>query len=1095
MAMPSDSDQRNQLNEHIIKQLYYVAYLKGSKLPKSLGRHSSQTKAGVSVNGCTAAFNRASSQETLAPVVLRTDNPIPVCCSVYYFEVTVNVKSRSGSLTVGLCSSRSSLAEWPGMEANSYGYHSNNGAIYHGSKELNTTTGPTYGEADVIGCGVNFVTNSVFFTKNGVFMGPITTGKKLPHPVYPCIALACAKCHVSANFGQHKFTFDIGQYIARERAVVISTAVDRKCNDQLAHVTMRNLVAAYLLHNGYLESASALGGWASKATVNSESQWSNTLSSTNGSAGQVKESAKGDSAGTVTTPPDNLVQTPASCLSSPSVNPFRLAEGDSSAGLKAPLDQNCEELLQWPEPTELLLRRRQLRDTIRAGDYFTALDLLQTHFPRLSEKDPSIGFVLRCHHFINLMCRSSEAPSFPGYKIPTANHLGGQTCHLPRSGPKPTVGIDSPRTGAQKRPKPSSSLESSPETGTNGHADTNGFVSSQPAAHFAPNSSHSNNNHHHDHSPSSCQAPIRLRLNTPESADRPHSLSDTAQLLVYPSHHHCYKDEPLRCSSNNSISPCTLTESLQDQRENGVHHISDGHKRERRVTSGVCLPVCAQTEWERGLEGVGAAVGLLDLTEQAYGNSIGRRKSLVVAHRGKSALSPISLSPPCSIGASANALFPDSLPFPDTKSSNCSDRKRNSSDRQIANRSSVVESVGNGHNGHHLANSSIPNGDAHAPSDDLSLAPCESQGCSGSETILQSADSDTHCPSSLSNQNLTAADVLYLVEYGRTLRSLALELQHRDVITPTQIQLLNGAFGLIAYQDPFTSPFRRFLDPVHRERLADAVNSAIMVHFNQPATPVLDSALAFMESALADDGNGHLSANLDPPLCEQTSDHFRSSIDLPADSRTDTFSDTTVTHMRRSSDPLAQPLRTSTVSFSYSRASPARTAGPLQAARIRPLLTDTQSAGVVDTSDDVANGSNQFSRSTGTSVVSTSIYIAPSALVSVGSRSDPQATNRSSSASNASAFLRPTSLITRISTRDTQLGPSHSPSLLTPSTPVTSTVLGWSAQEPNESTRGAPRNIVPTSSSRLPVTSYVTNTHAPTGPELAGFFHPVLFID
>lgn len=37
-----------------------------------------------------------------------------------------------------------------------------------------------------------------------------------------------------------------------------------------------------------------------------------------------------------------------------------------------------------------------------------------------------------------------------------------------------------------------------------------------------------------------------------------------------------------------------------------------------------------------------------------------------------------------------------------------------------------------------------------------------------------------------------------------------------------------GAFGLIAYQDPYTSPFRRFLDPSHRDRLADAVNSAIM---------------------------------------------------------------------------------------------------------------------------------------------------------------------------------------------------------------------------------------------------------------------------
>lgn len=72
------------------------------------------------------------------------------------------------------------------MEINSYGYHSNNGAFYHGSKEL-PTAGPPFGESDVIGCGVNFVTNSVFFTKNGVFMGPISTGKKLVSALFTLI--------------------------------------------------------------------------------------------------------------------------------------------------------------------------------------------------------------------------------------------------------------------------------------------------------------------------------------------------------------------------------------------------------------------------------------------------------------------------------------------------------------------------------------------------------------------------------------------------------------------------------------------------------------------------------------------------------------------------------------------------------------------------------------------------------------------------------------------------------------------------------------------------------------------------------------------
>jgi Ran-binding protein 9/10 len=31
--------------------------------------------------------------------------------------------------------------------------------------------GPTYGAEDVVGCGINFTTNSAFFTKNGRYLG------------------------------------------------------------------------------------------------------------------------------------------------------------------------------------------------------------------------------------------------------------------------------------------------------------------------------------------------------------------------------------------------------------------------------------------------------------------------------------------------------------------------------------------------------------------------------------------------------------------------------------------------------------------------------------------------------------------------------------------------------------------------------------------------------------------------------------------------------------------------------------------------------------------------------------------------------------
>lgn len=163
-----------------------------------------------------------------------------------------------------------------------------------------------------------------------------------------------------------------------------------------------SLVAAYMLHNGYLESARALGGWVSKASTSPmDSPTSNLGTSTepllNGSA--IKE------------PPDpDDVRTPLSdvCnLTSPeSVNaPKSGTNGQSIGPHRAETNGGLKELFQWPEATELLLKRRQLRDMIRAGDYLSALEHLETHFQSLSEQDPSISFVLRCHHFIDLVSR------------------------------------------------------------------------------------------------------------------------------------------------------------------------------------------------------------------------------------------------------------------------------------------------------------------------------------------------------------------------------------------------------------------------------------------------------------------------------------------------------------------------------------------------------------------------------------------------------------------------------------------------------------------------------------------------------------------
>ncbi|CAH8660634.1 unnamed protein product [Schistosoma guineensis] len=598
MAFTLDDDKRCQLNEDIIKQLYLVAYMQGSKLPTCLVTNSKCSKVQVRGDGRTAVDMRSHVHQTVLPVVIKADHPIPVSCSVYYFEITVNVKSRSGLLALGVCSSRSSTNEWPGMEFTSYGYHSNSGTIYHNSKEL-PISAPSFGESDIIGCGVNFVNNSVFFTKNGVFVGPISAGKKLPHPVYPCIAFACPNCHVSVNFGHHKFAYNIGQYIARERAVAISTAVDRKCNDQLAYVTMRNLVATYLLHNGFLESAQALGEWVTKASIDSSTTTNENNEVTDNNDYNVHHNE--DSSSNYDTNGKSPVkssesETPnGSCPSSINKHIYQIdsitnstngtchlnndhnhsnhnntdtdnnsitfdelgGEQQSKLPTTAPTNQHYQskanlvksskdtilnDLFRWPEAVDILLRRRHLRETIRNGDYLSALDQLKAYFKTLWENDPSITFVLKCHHFIDLIRQhyttnsSKEPVSLNG--LPDNNNIDSNIRKTLQSN-----GLDTHRN-SQKRMKPSSSSESSPEITTtpnkhdcqckhlinsnhNHHSMnleltahttidatniTNNSIINRPSCLTS-----TTNNYNHSHNPSDYQSPVRLRFNLPSN--------------------------------------------------------------------------------------------------------------------------------------------------------------------------------------------------------------------------------------------------------------------------------------------------------------------------------------------------------------------------------------------------------------------------------------------------------------------------------------------------------------------------------------------------------------------------------------------------
>ena len=62
----------------------------------------------------------------------------------------------------------------PGWYAGSCGYHGHNGRLYH-ADGLASQNWPPFGSGDVIGCGFDYETKEVSYTRNGKYLGMVTS--------------------------------------------------------------------------------------------------------------------------------------------------------------------------------------------------------------------------------------------------------------------------------------------------------------------------------------------------------------------------------------------------------------------------------------------------------------------------------------------------------------------------------------------------------------------------------------------------------------------------------------------------------------------------------------------------------------------------------------------------------------------------------------------------------------------------------------------------------------------------------------------------------------------------------------------------------
>lgn len=137
---------------------------------------------------------------------------------VSYFEVSILDKESDDAnsttpecVAVGLATAAFNVSSrMPGWDSQSFGFHGDDGGIFHNAGSMRKIFGRSFGGSDVIGCGIDYECQKIFYTRNGSFLGYAFELKEhqLASAYFPVIGMD-TNCPVVCNFGQSPFLFDL----------------------------------------------------------------------------------------------------------------------------------------------------------------------------------------------------------------------------------------------------------------------------------------------------------------------------------------------------------------------------------------------------------------------------------------------------------------------------------------------------------------------------------------------------------------------------------------------------------------------------------------------------------------------------------------------------------------------------------------------------------------------------------------------------------------------------------------------------------------------------------------------------------------------
>lgn len=141
-----------------------------SRFPKTMNEFNDKVLERHPKSDCDEFLYTTESARSNDVGVARSAIPFPSDALVCYFELTVLAGGRDRAVAIGMISPQSALNKQPGWSSETFGYHGDDGKIFHFTGMGKEWTGTAYAVGDTVGCGWQPVTGDVFFTLNGRFI-------------------------------------------------------------------------------------------------------------------------------------------------------------------------------------------------------------------------------------------------------------------------------------------------------------------------------------------------------------------------------------------------------------------------------------------------------------------------------------------------------------------------------------------------------------------------------------------------------------------------------------------------------------------------------------------------------------------------------------------------------------------------------------------------------------------------------------------------------------------------------------------------------------------------------------------------------------